>query len=151
MSSRNLGTPFVAYVTEMHRAIHALGLFLEARSDGAVSQPEALVIVHLGLSSPSSINALHHAFLHRRSTLTSVLDRLEGKGFVRRRLSKSDRRSIDVSLTTKGKRLAETIAGALAELAGRVESSTAIRRDDVARLRTVAEEASSLSSDVQGS
>jgi len=144
MSSRNNATPFVAYVAEMHRAVHAVGLFLEATCEGLVSQPEALIILHLGLRSPSSINALHQAFLHRRSTLTSVLDRLESKGLVRRRSSTADRRSIDVSLTARGKRLADSIAGALSELSAQVEASVTIRREDAERLRTVAEEASDL-------
>jgi DNA-binding MarR family transcriptional regulator len=144
MSSRNDTNPFVAYVAEMHRAVHAVGLFLESKCEGLVSQPEALIILHLGLRSPSSINALHQAFLHRRSTLTSVLDRLESKGLVRRRSSATDRRSVDVSLTARGKRLADTIAGALSELSAQVEASVTIRREDVTRLQTVAEEASGL-------
>ena len=122
--------------------MHAVGLFLDARLGGGISQPESLVIMHLHASGPSTINAVHRAFLHRRSTLTSVLDRLESKGLVRRGTAPGDRRSVRLELTPRGTRAATAIAEAFAELRRDVESSGAIGARDVARVRTVAEKAS---------
>ena len=79
-----MNTSFLAYIAELHRAVHAIGLFLDTSLDGEISQAEALVIIHLSAQSSPTINELHHAFLHRRSTLTSVLDRMEGKGLIKR-------------------------------------------------------------------
>ncbi len=141
MSTRSPHEPFVAYLAELHRAVHAVGLFLDARLVGEVSQPEALVIVHLA-RGPSTINDVHRAFLHRRSTLTSVLDRLESKGLVRRSAAPADRRSVRLELTARGTRAATAIANAFEELRRDVEGSAPITARDVARVRTVAEKAS---------
>lgn len=122
--------------------MHAVGLFLDARLGGEVSQPEALVIMHLHARGPSTIKAVHRAFLHRRSTLTSVLDRLESKGLVRRGSAPGDRRSVRLELTARGARAAAAIAEAFEQLRREVESSGAIGARDVARVRAVAEKAS---------
>ena len=98
--------------------------------------------MHLSGHSASTINELHHAFLHRRSTLTSVLDRLESKGLVQRGATAGDRRSVSVKLTPRGRRVAHAIAGAFEELRGEIEPSLTIGERDVARVRSVAEHAS---------
>ncbi|HEY6237470.1 MAG TPA: MarR family transcriptional regulator [Candidatus Elarobacter sp.] len=121
--------------------MHAVGLFLDARLGGEISQPEALVIVHLA-RGPSTINAVHRAFLHRRSTLTSVLDRLESKGLVRRSSAPGDRRSVRLELTARGTRAATAIAHAFEELRRDIDASPPISARDVARVRAVAEKAS---------
>lgn len=126
--------------------MHAVGLFLDARLGGEVSQPEALVIMHLA-RGPSTINDVHRAFLHRRSTLTSVLDRLETKRMVRRSSAQDDRRSVRLELTARGSRLAEEIARAFETLRAGAESGVTIDDRDVARVRSVAESASAQASD----
>jgi DNA-binding MarR family transcriptional regulator len=88
-----------------------------------------------------TINELHHAFLHRRSTLTSVLDRLEAKALVTRTPGSADRRNVGVTLTPRGRRVAKTIARALAELNERLAPS-ALGPGDVAAVRAVADAAS---------
>jgi DNA-binding MarR family transcriptional regulator len=134
-------TSFLAYIAELHRAVHAIGLFLDSHLEGGVSQPEALVILHLAGRSPTTINELHHAFLHRRSTLTSVLDRMESKGLVKRASAEDDRRNVVLTLTAKGRRAAGTISRAVAELNRELDSSVSIGPSDVARVRAVAETA----------
>ena len=121
--------------------MHAIGLFIDARFDGEISQPEALVLMRLSGSPGTTINDLHHAFLHRRSTLTSVLDRLEGKGLVERTAAESDRRSIVVRLTARGKRAAGSIEHAFAEL------QTEISERDIARVHALAEAAARIAAD----
>ena len=126
--------------------MHAVGLFLDARLGGEVSQPEALVIMHLA-HGPATINDVHRAFLHRRSTLTSVLDRLENKAMIRRSSARDDRRSVRLELTARGFRAAESIAREFAALRVDVESAVKIGERDVARVRSVAESASAHASD----
>jgi DNA-binding MarR family transcriptional regulator len=87
-------------VAAIERATHLLGLYLERQT--GVTQVEAHVLARLGRAGPSSPGELHRLFGHRRSTLTNVLDRLEARGYVRRELNPSDRRSFIVSLTPTG-------------------------------------------------
>jgi DNA-binding MarR family transcriptional regulator len=99
----------------IHRTTHRIGLFI-SRHMPDLSQGEAHILSHLIESGDVTIAELHRAFAHRRSTLTSVLDRLVERGLVTRQTSQRDRRSFVVSLTRAGKakagkvhRLLETI------------------------------------------
>jgi len=116
-----MSEPRRSYIAEVHRAVHALGLYLDARTDGAVTQPEALVLSHLAEHGPATMSALHRVFLHRRSTLTNVIDRLETRGLVKRRTANEDRRSLVVELTRAGRTQARAITRALGELRAVVE------------------------------
>ena len=113
-------TTWLSLVPALHRATHRVGLYIEAAALG-VSQGEAHVLAHLHQGA-CSIADLHQAFAHRRSTLTSILDRLEGRGLVRRRLREEDRRSFRVCLTPRGRGLARAVHAALAELEALVAS-----------------------------
>jgi DNA-binding MarR family transcriptional regulator len=144
MSTRANDSSFIALIAELHRAVHAIGLFLDARLGGSLSQAEALAVLHLSTLEPSSVNSLHRAFLHRRSTLTSVLDRLEKKGLVRRVPAQRDRRTVGLALTPKGRRAAGEITSAFAELYSAVESSNAFGERETACMRTLAEKAAAL-------
>src|SRR5258708_37686258 len=73
-------------VPSLQRATHAVALWLDASLRHLnLSQAEAHVLAALADMSPCSINDLHRGFGHKRSTLTSLLDRLERRGLVRRR------------------------------------------------------------------
>jgi DNA-binding MarR family transcriptional regulator len=112
----------------VHRATHRIGLWLDAAQPALrVTQGEAHLLAHLAEAGTSSVKALHSAFAHKRSSLTSYLDRLEGRGYVLRALHPKDRRSFLVSLTPAGaaaaarihRRLAALEAAALRRLAPR--------------------------------
>jgi DNA-binding MarR family transcriptional regulator len=97
-------------ILEVHRATHRIGLFLDAAEPPLeVSQGEAHLLAWLLEAGDSPMSALHAAFAHKRSTLTSYVDRLEAKRLVRRELRPEDRRSFQVSLTTQGKALAARV------------------------------------------
>lgn len=106
-------------VPPLHRATHAVGLFLRERKLG-VNQAEAHVLAHLIAEGPSTVAALHAALGHRRSTLTSILDRLAEGGFVERGVVEADRRTFLISLTPRGADLAAEVHKALADLEDRV-------------------------------
>ncbi|HVR45209.1 MAG TPA: MarR family transcriptional regulator [Candidatus Binatia bacterium] len=116
---------FVGYVGSLHRAIHSIGLFLESALEGRLSQPEAMVLLHLWGNPDSTINDVHRAFLHRRSTLTSVLDRLESKQILERTISKDDRRNFVLKLTKSGRELAARVAESLVTLENSVNARKA--------------------------
>jgi DNA-binding MarR family transcriptional regulator len=102
-------------VPALHRAVHKLGLYIQARQP-SLSQGEAHVLAHLHEVARCPIAELHRAFAHKRSTLTSILDRLHARGLVRRELRSDDRRSFLVSLTPRGARLARGIHADLGAL-----------------------------------
>jgi DNA-binding MarR family transcriptional regulator len=97
-------------ILEVHRATHRIGLYLDAADPPLeVSQGEAHLLAWLLEAGDAPMSALHAAFAHKRSTLTSYVDRLEAKRLVRRELRPEDRRSFRVCLTSTGKSLAARV------------------------------------------
>ncbi len=104
-------------IPHLHRATHRISLYLDATTPPLdVSQGEAHLLAYLHEAGPSSIAALHQAFTHKRSTLTSYLDRLERKALARRQLHPEDRRSYLIALTPSGAKRAARIHRRLAAL-----------------------------------
>ncbi|MBV8369651.1 MAG: MarR family transcriptional regulator [Candidatus Eremiobacteraeota bacterium] len=106
----------LTFIPQLHRATHAVALALAADPQLDVSQAEAHVLAHLHESGPARISELHERFGHRRSTLTSVLDRLEQRALIARKNDPADRRSFIVSLTPRGRSLAAAVHRALLEI-----------------------------------
>src|SRR5262249_35676329 len=108
----------------IHRATHRIGLFIR-RHMPDLNQAEGHILSHLAEAGASTIAALHRAFAHKRSTLTSVLDRLVERGLVTRETSEQDRRSFVVSLTRAGR----TKASKIHRLLERLETEVLQRAD----------------------
>ena len=101
-------------VPSLHRAVHAIGVFLDRElGDLELTQAEAHVLAHLASSGSRTVGELHRAFGHRRSTLTSVLDRLEGRGCVSRELNPSDRRTFRIVSTAEVTKAGRRVLAAL--------------------------------------
>jgi hypothetical protein len=71
-------------VPAIHRATHRIGLFLADLRDDSLSQGESHILALLATSGPATIAELHRGLAHKRSTLTSILDRLSDRGYVTR-------------------------------------------------------------------
>src|SRR5438552_68293 len=95
-------------IFSIHRATHRIGLFIQ-RHMPDLTQAEAHILCHLHESGDSTIADLHRAFAHKRSTLTSVLDRLVARALVTREPSERDRRSFVVGLTAAGRKKAAKV------------------------------------------
>ena len=107
----------------LEHATHALGLWVErAFGDVGLTQAEAHVLAYLAKHPDAAINDLHVSFGHKRSTLTSILDRLEARGWVRRVPHPSSRRLVAVELTEAGRAIGERAGGALAVIEERVRA-----------------------------
>ena len=65
-------------VPPIHRATHRIGLYLADLREDGLSQGEAHILALLATSAPATIAELHRGLAHKRSTLTSILDRLRG-------------------------------------------------------------------------
>ena len=102
-------------IFSIHRATHRIGLYIQRQAPD-LTQAEAHILCHLHEFGDSAVSGLHRAFAHKRSTLTSVLDRLDARGLVTRESSQKDRRSFVVRLTPAGKKKAAKIHRQLASL-----------------------------------
>jgi len=115
--------PRLQLVPFVHRTTHRIGLHLDAAEPPlGLSQGECHLLAHLAESGPCSVAELHQAFAHKRSTLTSYLDRLEARGDITREVRPEDRRSFTVRLTRSGARSAARVHQVLASLEDRALS-----------------------------
>jgi DNA-binding MarR family transcriptional regulator len=100
-------------IPEIHRAAHGIGMYLDSLG---ITQGEGHILSHLAVSGDSTIAELHRALAHRRSTLTSILDRLAERHFITRESDPADRRSFVIRLSKKGKTAAAEVHGELARI-----------------------------------
>jgi DNA-binding MarR family transcriptional regulator len=109
-------TKSLRLIPNVHRATHRIGLYLASGQTDALSQGESHILALLATSSPLTIGELHKGLAHKRSTLTSILNRLVARGLITREVGESDRRTFIVSLTAKGRRAARDVVQQLADL-----------------------------------
>jgi DNA-binding MarR family transcriptional regulator len=122
-------------VPPIHRATHRIGLYLASLREDALSQGEAHILALLASSGPATIAELHRGLAHKRSTLTSILDRLTGRGFITRAVGATDRRTFLITPTVRGRRAAARVHSHLADLERAV--ARRISADDVRGFKNV--------------
>ena len=116
-------------IPHLHKATHQVGLYLHRElSELAITQAEAHVLAHLSERGPCSIAEVHRSFGHRRSTLTSILDRLEDRGLISRAMHPEDRRSYLLRLSRDGRAAATKARRTLERLEGAVLSELGERQ-----------------------
>jgi DNA-binding MarR family transcriptional regulator len=81
-----------------------------------LTQGEAHILALLAHSAPTKVADLHRGLAHKRSTLTSILDRLANRGLITRQAGKTDRRTFLIGLTAKGRKLARRVSRHLSDL-----------------------------------
>jgi DNA-binding MarR family transcriptional regulator len=119
------------FVHPIHRATHRIGLYLDDLRERGLTQGEAHILALLAYSRRANVADLHHGLAHKRSTLTSILDRLARRRLVTRAVGQKDRRTFVVRLTAKGRRLAQRVQRHLRSLeraVARRVSATDIKR-----------------------
>ncbi len=115
-------------VATIERSAHLVGTYLDhALTAPRVTQAEAHVLAQLQRRGPTSIADLQREFGHKRSTLTSVIDRLERRGHVRREINAADRRSFVIHLTGTGKAAARRVTAVLDELEDQIRAHVSAR------------------------
>ena len=100
----------------VHRATHRIALYLDQLREPGLTQGEAHILALLAHSAPANVSDLHRGLAHKRSTLTSILDRLAERQLITREVGKTDRRTFLITLTPKGRRVAQRVAGHLSDL-----------------------------------
>src|SRR5262245_66584357 len=96
-------------VPRIHRATHRIGLYLADLREFGLSQGEAHILAQLAAAAPATIADLHAGLAHKRSTLTSILDRLADRGLVTRAPGVDDRRTFVIDTTAKGRAVAAQV------------------------------------------
>jgi MarR family transcriptional regulator, organic hydroperoxide resistance regulator len=110
-------------VAALEAAVHRVLDHLTAElADLGLRQAEINVLAQLRPGTPRAVGELVAATGQRPSTLTGVLDRLERRRLVRRRVNAADRRSFTIELTAAGERAAERVHATFAALDERVLS-----------------------------
>jgi DNA-binding MarR family transcriptional regulator len=122
-------------VPPIHRATHRIGLYLASLREDGLSQGEAHILALLASSGPSTIAELHRGLAHKRSTLTSILDRLTDRGLITRAVGAEDRRTFLITPTARGRRAAARVHSHLADLERAV--ARRITSDDVRGFKNV--------------
>lgn len=107
-----------------------------------LTQGEAHVLAQLAGPGALTMNDLHRTFGTKRSTLTSIVDRLEERRLAARAPNPRDRRSIVVTLTDRGRSHADKILAARAQLEELVRNRVSAR--DVAGIKAVADALASI-------
>src|SRR5438067_13583348 len=108
------------FIHPVQRATHLLGLYADELREQQLTQGEAHILALLAESSPATVAELHRGLAHKRSTLTSILDRLVDRKLITRKVGESDRRTFVVDLTKQGQKLARRVKRHLTNLERRV-------------------------------
>jgi DNA-binding MarR family transcriptional regulator len=103
-------------IPPIHRATHRIGLYLADLRENGLSQGEAHILALLATSAPATIAELHRGLAHKRSTLTSILDRLADRGLITREVGAADRRTFVITPTAKGVQMARRVHRHLIDL-----------------------------------
>jgi MarR family transcriptional regulator, organic hydroperoxide resistance regulator len=104
-------------VLALQRATHhTLHVLSAALADLSLSPAEINALANLGEGGTLNIRQLSERTGTRASTLTSLLDRLENRGYLARELDPADRRSFRLPLTKAGQAAAAQVLAAIADL-----------------------------------
>ena len=82
--------------------IRQTGWFRSASADCGLSPIQAKTLLHMDVRRPSTMSEVAQTAACEPSNLTGIVDKLEARGFVKRRPGSGDRRVKEVSLTRAG-------------------------------------------------
>ncbi len=115
------------FLSPLHKASRQISVYLEAQTGAlGVSPIEGHLLTYLRSYAPAPVGELVRVFGIKQSTFTSMLDRLERAGLVRRAINSDDRRSFLIHLSEDGRKLADRLNRVLEtlenDIRGRVRS-----------------------------
>ena len=118
------------FLSPLHKASRQITMYLETRTQElGVSPLEGHVLTYLRKYAPAPVGELVRVFGLKQSTFTSLLDRLERSGLVRRERNPDDRRSLLVHITVQGRELTTRLNRMLEKLEDDIR--TRLRRGEV--------------------
>ncbi len=105
-----------ASVIEAHKLLSMRVNSVLGEFDLTMARYEILGFLDTAVARRMSVKELKRSTLLHPPTMTYTLDWLETRGLVERRPSRTDRRSIDIVSTRKGRRLFDVASKALSEI-----------------------------------
>ena len=118
--AKRLDVPFF-FLSRVQRANRLAAQFVErAGRELELAGPEAHALGYVQSHPGAPLADLLRVFGYKRSTLTSILDRLQSRGLVRRESSPADRRSFLVHVTPAGRRVANRAQQVAVDLERRI-------------------------------
>lgn len=111
------------FLSPLHKASRQITVYLEdPANQPSLSTAEAHLLTYLRGYAPAAIGELVRVFGIKQSTFTSMLDRLEQAGLIRRELNPGDRRSFLIHITDAGREMAERSTRALEALEAEIRA-----------------------------
>ena len=115
------------FLSPLHKATRQLAVYLEEPLGPGLNVTEGHLISYLNSYAPAAVGELVRVFGIKQSTFTSILDRLEAAGLIRRELNPADRRSFLIHITDEGRAHARQSQRVLVELEDAIRSRVAPR------------------------
>lgn len=116
------------FLSPLHKASRQLSVYLEnLAGERTLGPTEGHLITYLRSYAPAAVGELVRVFGIKQSTFTSILDRMERAGLIRRELNPADRRSFLIHITDEGRALAETSTHTLETLEDDIRSRVSAR------------------------
>lgn len=126
----------LTFLSPIHKANRQISVYFEDRlEDLEVSPQEGHLLSYLRSYAPCPIAEVVRVFGLKQSTLTSMLDRLEERKLIARKVNPEDRRSFVISLTAEGRRFADRLQKLVEELERRLGDM--VSANDVEGFRAV--------------
>lgn len=111
------------FLSPLHKASRQISVYLEQPlEEPGLSTSEGHLLTYLNSYAPASIAELLRVFGIKQSTFTSMLDRLEQAGLIRREMNPADRRSFLIHITDQGRQVAEQSNRVLLDLEEAIRS-----------------------------
>ncbi len=118
----------LGFLSPLHKASRQISVYLEAHTrELGVSPSEGHLLSYLRSYAPAAVGELVRVFGMKQSTLTSMLDRLEEAGLIRREVNPGDRRSFMVHISDGGVELAERLNRILETLEDQIREQVSAR------------------------
>lgn len=116
------------FLSPLHKASRQLTVYIDEKGEEeGIGSTEGHILSYLRGYGPVAIGELVRVFGIKQSTLTSMLDRLEQAGWVRRELNPDDRRSFLVHLTEAGVKLTKRMGKVLEALEEEIRKRVSAR------------------------
>ena len=96
----------------------------DIRKKYKISSNEMEIILHIAEQGPQRMKSVGERFKIKFSTLTSLVDKIERLNLVKRVNSKEDRRSILITLTSKGRKLLDEYNSQVSLLAEKIQNNS---------------------------
>ncbi|GAB2685221.1 MarR family transcriptional regulator [Aliiglaciecola sp. 3_MG-2023] len=95
---------YESLLVSLRKVIRAIDLYSKKLSkETGLTAPQLIVLQHISFSDGVMVKDIANSINLSSATVTSILDRLESRGFVIRERSAIDKRKVEIHLTAEGK------------------------------------------------